>query len=78
MASNDLSFSVILTDIKQKYIIDEGIEPINFIEMLCKCQNEPLMLNGSNRLGQSWTLSTCLQWSEFLYWSFLKKFHREP
>ena len=51
MATKNLNFSEILTDLSKKYIIDEKIEPREFIQKLCKCQNQQFdQFNNSSRL----------------------------
>ena len=40
MAIGNLNFSEFFSDLSKKYIIDEKIEPREFIGMLCECQNQ--------------------------------------
>lgn len=51
MATKNLNFSEILSDLSKKYIIDEKIEPREFIQKLCKCQSQQFdQFNTSSRL----------------------------
>ena len=51
MTTKTLTFSEILSDLSKKYIINEKIEPREFIQKLCKCQNEQFdQFNNSSRL----------------------------
>ena len=51
MTTKNLTFSEILSDLSKKYIINEKIEPREFIQKLCKCQNEQFdQFNNSSRL----------------------------
>ena len=51
MTPEQLNFSLIVNDLKQKYIIDEEMDPIGFIEKLCKCENQLFSLNANDRQG---------------------------
>ena len=50
MITEKLNFSVILSDLSEKYTIDEKIEPKEFVQKLCECQNESIIFNDSSRL----------------------------
>ena len=56
MITEKLNFSVILSDLSEKYIIDEKIKPKEFIQKLCECQNESIIFNDSSRLVWRFTV----------------------
>lgn len=56
MITEKLNFSVILSDLSKKYIINEKIKPREFVQKLCECQNESIIFNDSSRLVGRFTV----------------------